>query len=71
MEGGARPSGEGAVQSLEELGALARLQGIEPDDADLAAVREFLSVFLPAAAGLSQGLPPETGIPAPFPPDAP
>jgi hypothetical protein len=60
-----------AVSSLEELRALARLQGVDPDEADLVAVREFLSVFLPAAGGLSQDLPPEAAIPAPFPRGSP
>jgi hypothetical protein len=60
-----------AVRSLEELRALARLQGIDPDEAELAAVREFLAVFLPAAGELAQGLSPAAGLPAPFPADAP
>ena len=57
----------GAARSLEELRAIARLQGVEPDDADLAAVREFLSVFLPAAGALSQGLAPGGGDPGAVP----
>jgi hypothetical protein len=61
----------GAARSLEELRAIARLHGVAADDADLAAVREFLSVFLPAAAALSEGLPPDAGLPAPFAPGSP
>ncbi len=71
MEGRVRGPAPDAVPSLEELRAIARVSGVEPDEADLAAVREFLAVFLPAAAALSQDLPPETGLPAPFPPGTP
>jgi hypothetical protein len=46
------------IASVEELLAQARLQGVEPDTAELATVREFLAVFLPGIDELSAMLPP-------------
>jgi hypothetical protein len=40
------------VPSLEELRALARLQGVDPTDEDLAAVTGFLATILPELAEL-------------------
>jgi hypothetical protein len=51
--------------TVEELRAQARLQGIEPDEADLEGVREFLAVFLPAVEQLAEVLP--AGAPGPEP----
>jgi hypothetical protein len=46
-----------ATYSFEFLRELARLQGIEPTDADLAAVQTFLTNILPALADLERALP--------------
>ena len=43
--------------SFAFLRELARLQGVEPTDADLAAVQTFLTNILPALADLERGLP--------------
>ena len=43
--------------SFDFLRQLARLQGIEPTDADLAAVQTFLTNILPALADLERALP--------------
>ena len=56
---------EEGFPSSAELCALAALQGVELEDADLAGVRGFLQVFLPAAAGLSELLPAEARAAAP------
>ena len=50
--------------TLDELRAQARRQGVEPDDADLEGVRDFLSVFLPAVEQLAELLAPESPGPA-------
>lgn len=52
--------------TVDELQALARSQGIEPDDADLEGVRDFLAVFLPAVEGLSELLPADAAGPEPL-----
>lgn len=49
------------VPPPDELRALARLQGVEPTDADLAAVAGFLATILPALAELERRLDP--GLP--------
>ncbi len=43
--------------SFAFLRELARLQGVEPTDADLAAVQTFLTNILPALADLERALP--------------
>ena len=43
--------------SFAFLRELARLQAVEPTDADLAAVQTFLTNILPALAELERGLP--------------
>jgi hypothetical protein len=43
--------------TIDQLRAVASLHGIEPDDADLEGVREFLAVFLPAVEKLERLLP--------------
>ena len=45
--------------SFDFLRQLARLQGIEPTDADLAAVQMFLTTILPALADIERALPPD------------
>ncbi|HZO96935.1 MAG TPA: hypothetical protein VFB42_06150 [Gaiellaceae bacterium] len=57
------------VPSVGELRAAAARQGIEPDEAELAAVREFLAVFLPAVESLGELLPEGAPGPAPLPPE--
>ena len=42
------------VPSLDELRALARLQGVEPTDADLEGVLGFLRTVLPALRELEE-----------------
>jgi hypothetical protein len=42
------------LPSLEELRALARLQGVEPSDADLEGVLGFLATVLPALRDLEE-----------------
>jgi hypothetical protein len=49
------------VPQRAELRALARLQGVEPTDADLEAVTGFLKTILPALAAIEAGLDP--GVP--------
>ena len=49
------------VPPRDQLRALARLQGVEPTDADLDAVGDFLAVILPALAELEAEL--ELGVP--------
>ena len=44
------------VPTVDLLLALARLQGVEPTDADLAAVTGFLEAILPALAEIEAGL---------------
>jgi hypothetical protein len=51
---------------VDELRAQARLQGIEPEDADLEGVRDFLAVFLPAVEELAELLPPTAPGPEPL-----
>jgi hypothetical protein len=60
---------DGSALSIEELRAIARRRGIEPDDADLAGVRDFLAVFLPAIDDLSRLLPDRVDAPGPQPLD--
>jgi hypothetical protein len=48
------------VPSLEVLRALARAQGVEPGDDDLAAARGFLVTILPALREIESGIPPGT-----------
>jgi hypothetical protein len=43
-----------SLPSLDELRALARLQGVEPTDADLEAVLSFLGTILPSLRELEQ-----------------
>lgn len=43
--------------SFEFLRELARLQAVEPTDADLAGVQTFLTNILPALADIERGLP--------------
>ena len=43
------------LPSVEELRALARVQGVEPTDADLEGVLGFLRTVLPALRELEQG----------------
>ena len=45
--------------SFDFLRQLARLQGIEPTDADLAAVQMFLTTIVPALADIERALPPD------------
>ncbi|HZP71737.1 MAG TPA: hypothetical protein VFA97_00010 [Gaiellaceae bacterium] len=52
--------------TVEELRALAHLQGIEADDTDLEAVRDFLAVFLPAVEELAALLPADSQGPEPL-----
>jgi hypothetical protein len=52
--------------TVEELQALARAQGIEPDDVELEGVRDFLAVFLPAVEKLAELLPPDAPGPEPL-----
>ena len=47
------------VPTLDQLRALARLQGVEPTDADLEAVTGFLETILPALAEIEAGLGPD------------
>jgi hypothetical protein len=54
------------VASVEELRRQANLQGVEPDEAELVGVREFLAVFLPAADELSRLLPADASGPVPL-----
>ena len=42
------------LPSLEELRALARVQGVEPTDADLEGVLGFLATVLPALRELEE-----------------
>ena len=49
------------VPPRDQLRELARLQGVEPTDADLDAVGDFLAVILPALAELEAEL--ELGVP--------
>ncbi|HEY7730128.1 MAG TPA: hypothetical protein VH950_04415 [Gaiellaceae bacterium] len=56
------------VPSLDELRALARLQGVDPTDEDLVAVTGFLATILPALAGLEARLGPDAA-PALFLPE--
>jgi hypothetical protein len=56
------------VPSLEELRARARLQGVDPTDADLEAVTGFLATILPALAELESRLGPDVA-PALFLPE--
>lgn len=58
-----------AFLSTDELRSLAALQGVEPQDADLEGVRDFLAVFLPAVRELSRLLPPAAATAAPPPLD--
>ena len=54
--------------SIEVMRAVAAQQGVHPSDADLEAVRGFLSVLLPALAELERKVSPETvpaGLPLP------
>lgn len=53
------------VPPRDQLRALARLQGVEPTDADLDAVGDFLAVILPALAELELGVPPAGLLPEP------
>lgn len=46
-----------SLPSLDQLRALARIQGVEPSDADLEAVLGFLATVLPSLRELEQ----ETG----------
>jgi hypothetical protein len=55
---------------LAELRALARLQGVEPTDADLEAVTGFLETILPALAGIEASLDPGLPPAGLFLPDA-
>ena len=43
------------LPTVEELRALARVQGVEPTDADLEGVLGFLRTVLPALRELEQG----------------
>ena len=43
------------LPTVEELRALARIQGVEPTDADLEGVLGFLRTVLPALRELEQG----------------
>lgn len=52
--------------TVDELRALAQSQGIEPDDAELEGVRDFLAVFLPAVEELAGLLPADTPGPEPL-----
>jgi hypothetical protein len=54
------------VPTRAELRAAANARGIEPGDDDLAGVRDFLAVFLPAVDELSLLLP-ERDPPGPEP----
>jgi hypothetical protein len=55
------PSQSSPVPPLEELRALARLQGVEPAEDDLRAAAGFLATILPALEGIEAGL--EPGVP--------
>lgn len=48
------------AQSIPALRELARRQGIEPTDEDLAAVQAFLATVLERLAEIEQALPPST-----------
>jgi hypothetical protein len=48
------------VPSLEVLRALARAQGVEPEDEDLIAASGFLDTILPALRRIEEGIPPGT-----------
>jgi hypothetical protein len=48
------------LPSLEELRALARVQGVEPTDADLEGVLGFLATVLPALRQLEEATARET-----------
>jgi len=52
--------------TVEQLRALARSQGIEPDDADLEGVGDFLAVFLPAVEELAELVPADAPGPEPL-----
>jgi hypothetical protein len=52
-----------ATPSLDRLRELARAQGVEPTDQDLAAASEFLDVLLPAFRKLEE-LVPADAVPA-------
>jgi hypothetical protein len=52
--------------TVGELQALARSQGVEPDDADLEGVRDFLAVFLPAVEALAELVPADAPGPEPL-----
>jgi hypothetical protein len=54
------------VASVEELRRQAKLQGVEPDEAELVGVHEFLAVFLPAVDELSRLLPADASGPVPL-----
>jgi hypothetical protein len=54
------------VASVAELLAQARLNGVDPDEADLAGVRDLLAVFLPALDELARLLPADAPGPAPL-----
>ena len=56
----------GEPAPVEELRAQAERFGVEPADADLAGVRDFLAVFLPAVEGLTRLLPADAPGPAPL-----
>jgi hypothetical protein len=47
------------LPTLDELRALARVQGVEPTDADLEGVLGFLATVLPALREAGLYLPPE------------
>jgi len=48
------------VPSLEVLRALARAQGVEPEDDDLTAASRFLDTILPALRQIEADIPPGT-----------
>lgn len=48
----------GGTPTLAEIRAAAAREGLAPPEADLAVVRDFLAVFLPAVEGLAGLLPP-------------
>jgi hypothetical protein len=53
------------LPSVAELLAQAKLNGVVPDEADLAGVRDFLTVFLPALDELARHLPADASGPGP------
>jgi hypothetical protein len=58
------------LPSLEELRALARVQGVEPTDADLEGVLGFLATVLPSLRELEEATPraiPPAGLYLPDP----